>query len=374
MRNLVTVVKTVSLLLAIPLALRAATACAVDLPPNLVTNPSVEDEVGTDGLPPGWGKFYPNPAGAYRASIAPGGRTGKKEMRIDYVPGSGQGQFGAMPANRVRLDTTKRYVARGWVKVAGSDRATADVKLHYYGGSGEYLGQTRIGFASPGNDDWQLVTVTDHAADFPRAGYIGLAIACTGDAKAQYDDLELLAFDKKNLPADFDETYGITLSPQQAVLSRRVGTWETKTMIKPCLWVPQGLEAAGIETIRWSLGGSLLVGRQKSPESGVEQLSLMTYDARDKVYRSWFFDSAGNLPRGQTVGRWDKAAETLTFTNETIDEFHSVIRMKFVGNDMVNWQGVFKDKAGQILLDIEGTARRCQKDRPPTTTAAVEQP
>ncbi len=147
----------------------AAGVPAADLPANLVTNPSLEEPVGPTGLPPGWGSFYSNPAGAYQALVVGGGRTGKKEFLIDNVAQPDEAQFGAMPANRVPLDPTKRYVARGWVKVAGGQRATADVKLHYYAEGGAYLGQTRVGFASPGSDEWQLVTVTDRAADFPQA-------------------------------------------------------------------------------------------------------------------------------------------------------------------------------------------------------------
>jgi len=358
MRAFATAVKAILIVFLTHIGLRGTITQAADLPANLVNNPSFEDTVPVDGLPPGWGTFFSNPAGAYRASITDGGRTGKKEMRIECVDKKETAQFGAMPANRVPLDATKRYVARGWVKVKGGKRATADVKLHYYDAGGAYLGQTRIGFASPGTDDWQLVTVTDHAADFPQAKQIGLAIACTGDAQTHYDDLELLAFDKSNLPPDFDDTYGITRSPQLAVLARRIGTWETKTKIKPCVWVPQGHETIGVETVRWTLGGQLLEGRQNDPTTGIEQLSLMTYDARDQVYRTWFFGANGNLPRSETVGHWDKATETLTFTSEAKDEFVSVVQMRLIGNDIVSWKGVWKDKAGQVLLDVEGTATR----------------
>ena len=360
MTNLTTALKAALVLLVAHVELGGTPGSAANLPTNLVTNPSLEEMVSAEGLPPGWGMFYSNPAGAYRATIADGGRTGKKEMRIECVGALGDAQFGVMPGNRVPLDATKRYVARGWVKVAGGKRATADVKLHYYDAGGAYLGQTRIGFASPGYDDWQQVTVTDRAAEFPQARRIGLAIACTGDAKAQYDDLELLAFDKDKLPADFDNTYGVTRSPQLAVLARRVGTWETKKRIKPCLWVPEGIESTGVEIIQWSLGGQMLEGRQKSPQ---DELSLMTYDGRDQVYRWWFFGSNGKLPRGETVGQWDKATETLTFKNEVKDEFDSVVRMKLIGNDTVHWQGVWKDKAGRVLLDIEGTSKRRLPDR-----------
>lgn len=361
MRTLIIVRCTTLILFAGIIASGATTAAAADLPPNLVTNPSLEEPIAAIGLPPGWGSFYPNPAGAYRSSIADGGRTGKNQLRIDYVKGNGAGQFGAMPANRVPLDRTKRYVARGWVKVAGGERATADVKLHYYTAGGAYLGQTRIGFASPGVDQWQLVTVTDDAESFPQAGLIGLAVACTGDAQAQYDDLELLAFDKQKLPPDFESIYGVTLSPEQAVLARRVGTWETRTKIKPCVLAPQGLESSGVETIRWSVGGQVLESRQKTADGG-EQLGLMAYDARDKVYRSWFFGVNGNLPRSQTIGKWDQAAETLVFENQPKDEFDASFRMTFVGKDTIRWQALTKNKEGQILLDAEGTLQRRAPD------------
>jgi uncharacterized protein (TIGR03067 family) len=354
----------IALLVVSALALTRA-ATAAELPANLVTNPSLEEKLPANGLPPGWGTFFAKPTGAYLATIVDAGRTGKKQIRIDHVPEKGEGAFGVMPANRVPLDPKKRYVARGWVKVTGGKRATADVKLHYYDAGGAYLGQTRVGFASPGSDEWQLVTVTDHASEFPLAKNIGLAFACTGDAQAQYDDLELLAFDKDKLPANFDETYGITLSPQLAVLARRVGAWDTKTKIKPCKWVPDGAETTAIETIGWTLGGQFLEARQANLESGIAQLSLTTYDARDQVYRSWFFGSNANLPRGQSAGQWDKATETLTFKDEVTGEFTSVVRLKFIGNDAVEWQGIWKDKDGAVLMDLEGTSKR----RPGDTAA-----
>jgi hypothetical protein len=335
-----------------------AMLCSLSLaaePANLVKNPSLEGPIDASGYPEGWGKFFSQPAGAFKFDFAQGGRTGKLAMTIE-----GDGQFGAMPANRVPLDPTKRYVARGWVKVTGGKQATADVKLHYYAEGGAYLGQTRIGFASPGSDQWQLVTVTDRAGEFPQAKLIGLAIACTGDAKARYDDLELLAFDKKDLPADFDAKYGITRSPQLALLNRRVGTWNTKTTIKPCLWVAQGAESTGVETINWILGGQMLEFRQRSSAAADESLGLMTYDARDRVYRTWRFDSNGNVPRSESIGRWDEASQT--FTIEADDkEVASVVRLKLVGDDKVQWQGVWKDKRGQIVLDIEGESTRQAK-------------
>jgi hypothetical protein len=73
--------------------------------------------------------------------------------------------------------------------------------------------------------------------------------------------------------------------------------------------------------------------------------------------------TSGNVPRSNTVGKWDQATETMTFENEPKDEFTSFVRMKLIGNDLVRWQGIWKDNTGQVLLDIEGTAKRRQEER-----------
>lgn len=330
-----------------------------ELSPNLVTNPSLEARI-TGDLPTGWGGFFSSPQGAFRTSITDGGRTGKKMIRIDYAPADGEGAFGVVSANRIEIDPKKRYVARGWVKVAGGKRATADVKLHYYDASGMYVDQTRIGFASPGNDEWQLVTVTDHAAELPKAKFIGLAIACTGDARAQYDDLELLAFEKEKLPPDFEATYGITRSPQLTVLGRRIGDWITTSNIKPCAWLPSGKKTSFDEKIRWAIGGQFLEAHRIDKESGIEERSLTTYDGVDSVYRTWFFGSNGNLPRGPTTGRYDPKTETLTFDIDAGDGGKGTARVRFLGADAVETDFVFKDKDEKTVFEAEGTSRRAR--------------
>lgn len=81
---------------------------------NLVTNSSLEEDVGSNGLPEGWRGFGLLPVRSYNYSIVESGRTGKKSIRIE-----GNGTFGVVSTNRVEIDRTKRYVVRGWVKIAG---------------------------------------------------------------------------------------------------------------------------------------------------------------------------------------------------------------------------------------------------------------
>jgi hypothetical protein len=62
-------------------------------------------------------------------------------------------------------------------------------------------------------------------------------------------------------------------------------------------------------------------------------------------------------PKGETIGDWDEATQTLTF-EASHDDVQSTMWMKLIGNDAVKWGGTWKDKEGQILLDMEGSATR----------------
>src|SRR5207249_4634120 len=142
----------------------------------------------------------------------------------------GDGEFGVASANVIPLDRKRRYAVRGWVKVEGEETAAADVKFHYYDADGNYLNQTRIGHVMPASRGWQFVTVTDEADSVPEARQIGLAVAVTKRCKAQYDDLEMLSFDRDKLPKDFELEYGTM--PKLRLLHRRVGRWDLETTIK----------------------------------------------------------------------------------------------------------------------------------------------
>lgn len=320
---------------------------------NLVTNSSLEEPVDGAGLPPGWGSFYAEPASSYGYSIADVGRTGKKSMRI-----AGNGTFGVMPANRVEIDRNKRYVARGWVKMNGDASATADVKFHYYGADGRYLDQTRIGYASPTVGEWQLVTVTDRASSIPQAKFIGLAFSATGKAEVLYDDLELLAFDRDNLPKDFESEYGVTRSPQLAILDRLVGDWVTNTTIKPCLWVHNGAKSTGVDSNRWALGGQFLEGRGKNETTGEDSLFLMTFDRRRNVYCIWHFNSQGIAPKAPSIASWEPGTQKLAFAATDDENVHSVVSLALPAGDVYQWSGTWTDAKGQVLLDIEVTCTR----------------
>ena len=155
---------------------------------NLITEPSFEGPVQDNGFPAGWYGLHTVPKDGYRSALANEGRTGRKSLLIE-----GKGQYGVAWGEKIPIDRMKRYHGRGYVRIQGDEQAAADVKLHYYDENQGYLGQSRVGFVNPRTPGWQLITVRDQVELFPKARFLGIAVAIAGNGKAWFDDIELHA-------------------------------------------------------------------------------------------------------------------------------------------------------------------------------------
>ena len=168
-------------------SLSLGTARAAE-PANLIKEPSFEGVPGDNGLPSEWYGLHAMPDGKYRMALADTARTGKKSLLI-----AGDGQYGVVWGEKLKVDRKLRYRARGSVKIEGDEPAAADVKLHYYGANQAYLGQSRVGFVTSRTPGWQLITVTDQLDVFPEAEYLSIAVAIAGKGSAWFDDISLTA-------------------------------------------------------------------------------------------------------------------------------------------------------------------------------------
>lgn len=144
--------------------------------------------------------------------------------------------------------------------------------------------------------------------------------------------------------------------PDEAV-SRRIGTWDTRTTIKPGVWVPAGLESKGVETIDWALGKKFIKG-QKQEQGNVESMFMETYDDKDRVFRSWYFDSNGNFPRNEMIGRWDEKSQTLTHTGTDPAGVTTLVVQRLADPDRIEWQATWRDKTGKVLMEMVGKSTR----------------
>jgi hypothetical protein len=148
------------------------------------------------------------------------------------------------------------------------------------------------------------------------------------------------------------------LSSEQAILDRRIGTWENVTTIKPGPWVPDGARNESVETIRWILDRAFIEGNSREPATGVTNTHLIAFDPASRSFRFWYFDSHGTFPVAASTGRWDAAAETLRFGSELPDGVSMNSTLRFVDADHAEWGARWTGADGTVLMDIEGRQTR----------------
>jgi hypothetical protein len=142
-----------------------------------------------------------------------------------------------------------------------------------------------------------------------------------------------------------------------SVLDSRLGTWDTQTIIKPGVWVPDGLKTKGVETVEWVLGKKFIQGKHKH-DNNQESTFLETYDIEGKTYRSWYFDSNGNFPRVEVIGQWDEGGKTGTYKSLDANQVAGTMTLRLVTADRLEWHGIWRDRDGKTLMEIEGKLTR----------------
>lgn len=272
---------------------------------NLIAEPSFEGPVKENGFPAGWYGLHAVPKDGYRSAIADEGRTGKKSLLIE-----GKGQYGVAWGEKLAVDRTKRYLASGYVRIQGDAQAAADVKLHYYDENQAYLGQSRVGFVNPRTPGWQLITIRDQIELFPKASFLGIAVAIAGNGKAWFDDIELHAVaeargainhvangDMEDVAADRPAGYFVVAAPGGKAQCR---TKEEKPRSgKRCLSLKSEAEWASAGSAQIDIGSHkafTLTGHLRV-KSGKGRLVITYFDADYKYLGRTTSDEA-------TTGDW----------------------------------------------------------------------
>ena len=318
-------------------------------PINLVQDNSLEGPLGGHELPKDWQGRFSSPNEGYQFRVVDKGRTGDKSLLIH-----GEGKFGVVSTNKVRIDQNMRYRARGWVKIEGDAQAAADVKFHYFDDSQQYLGQTRIVYIAPPTKDWTMLEVTDRVADFPAARWIQVAVAMVGKGKSWYDDLELTTHRRDNLPSDFD------LTPELKILNRWAGDWNVDVKFEPARWTPEGSEKTETKESKWILQNTFLeeIRHDSKPSIG-EHRALTGFDMRKRLYRTWYFDSNGN--RNTASGTWDEKTATMTWMSDLDTGGQLRATDRFIDADTHEYSIVIKRPDGELLMDGQAIHRRSEK-------------
>lgn len=141
--------------------------------------------------------------------------------------------------------------------------------------------------------------------------------------------------------------------PALKILDQFVGDWvETVDM-------GEGGKAAGSGTGRWILGGTHLQTEFTVEANGrtLHHMTVMTWDAAARVYRSWMFSDSGEVVLFR--GIWDD--EKKTFTQTGMPDSNGVTAgsvTKVVSPDRMEWTAVMRGADGDIVMRLKGVDTR----------------
>ena len=167
---------------------------------NLIADPSLE-ATPTGSLPKSWSAWLDD-GPDFKCEVVEGGVTGKHCLQI-----SGTGTRGVVFCTSVPMDRTKRYALKGRVKVEGDADTWAVIKLNYFNKTGWLGVDDRVGVASS-DFDWKFFEKTDLTDKYPTATLIVPTCHIEGNGTAWFDDLEVIAYGRDTLPANFDAKHG----------------------------------------------------------------------------------------------------------------------------------------------------------------------
>jgi Protein of unknown function (DUF1579) len=148
--------------------------------------------------------------------------------------------------------------------------------------------------------------------------------------------------------------------PELQVLNHYVGKWDVAMTVKPGGDQPKVTRKA-VATTEWVLDGRFVqqTGTLEPSDGapGLKLTTLMTYDPRKKVYRSWTFGSDGFT--SDSEGTWDEKARTMMWTSRGgADGATTATKAAFAGDGTESWSIVTKDREGKVVHEMSGKNTR----------------
>ncbi len=144
--------------------------------------------------------------------------------------------------------------------------------------------------------------------------------------------------------------------PELATLSHWAGNWAAR-IDKPAV-------RAGSSHAEWIVNGRYLQQTWKvAADADNPELSgtwLMTFDAKQMVYRQWQFNSDGFT--GEATGKWDAATRTMTWTSRDAANGNTTVNKDvFLNADEHPWSIVVTDRQGNTVFEMSGKNKRQSK-------------
>ena len=143
-------------------------------------------------------------------------------------------------------------------------------------------------------------------------------------------------------------------SPEQKVLDKWVGRWQTTYKLPKAEWTPEERTGTAALTTTRVVGGRFV--QEKSEHSDKTSGStIITYDAQKNSYRGWWFSSQGYT--SESSGDWEADTSRMTWTSIQ-DGNKTTTTYRFIDDNNIEWAVLVKDGTGKILFRMEGKSVR----------------
>lgn len=156
---------------------------------------------------------------------------------------------------------------------------------------------------------------------------------------------------------------GTIANAQQAtevkILNQWLGYWESDVVFKSSKWIPEGAQWSEKSEVKWISDRHMHMQLIKNGNDKQENVALQRYNPKSKKYEMWAFSHDRS---GYYIGSWIEKSKTMIWkyidfgvgiTGEIVDKF----------TDVGKWQQtmIFKDKDGNILLDMQVVRKRTKQ-------------
>jgi hypothetical protein len=150
-------------------------------------------------------------------------------------------------------------------------------------------------------------------------------------------------------------------SAELKILDQFLGTWRTKYRRAKAEWTPVEENGSADLVCTQELAGQMIRERGTYSDQTTSTW-LLTYDAEQRKYRSWWFNSLGMT--AESNGRWDESTKTLFWTTVEPTEFNTKSQHGFPDSGKCDWKVLVQDTQGVTMFRIEGTSLRVNDPKP----------
>lgn len=150
-------------------------------------------------------------------------------------------------------------------------------------------------------------------------------------------------------------------SAELKILDQFLGTWRTEYRQAKAEWTPEEKNGSADLVCTQELAGQVIRDRSTHSDQTTSTW-LLNYDAEQRKYRSWWFNSLGMT--SESSGRWDESTKTLSWTTVEPTEFKTTIQHRFPDSGKCDWKVLVQDTQGVTMFSMEGTSVRVNDPRP----------